>query len=84
MVTFVVCASGSGATLVLVAVAAPQQGTTQNAGAECPRVCPLIYGPICAKSTSNGDFATFSNECEMRARNCQRNTDYVKDRNGQC
>jgi hypothetical protein len=51
--------------LLLVATATAQL----NQGSDCPVICPLSYAPLCAKNSA-GDYETFSNECKLRAKNC--------------
>ncbi|XP_059485176.1 vasotab-TY3-like [Neocloeon triangulifer] len=65
------------ASLVLLEVSA------QGAGGDCPTICPLNYAPICGKN-SKGELKTFSNECGMRAQNCNGKNDFAQEKTGAC
>lgn len=39
---------------------------------KCPKICTLQYEPVCAIDKI-GNYATFGNDCEFKARNCQSN-----------
>jgi hypothetical protein len=41
-------------------------------GSSCPKICPLIYAPVCARS-SQGLYRLFSNECLRTINNCNKN-----------
>ena len=36
---------------------------------DCPKICPLHFAPLCGKNSA-GELKTFSNSCEMKAKNC--------------
>ncbi|CAB3383484.1 Hypothetical predicted protein [Cloeon dipterum] len=57
--------------------------TAQGAAGDCPTICPLHYAPVCGKN-SNDEFRTFSNECGMRAQNCNGKNDFVEEKKGAC
>jgi Kazal-type serine protease inhibitor domain len=50
---------------VMVLAAMGAEETTDD----CPKICPLHFAPLCGKN-SQGELKTFSNSCEMKAKNC--------------
>lgn len=58
------------AILIPLSLALPAQEEANEAVADCPSVCPLIYDPRCGKNVQ-GRVELFSNFCDLKvANNC--------------